>query len=138
MNISIFIILCLCLILTPAFSQAQAVDEEEYVFIGGIDQWVTIRGSDVTKPMILFLHGGPGSVMSPYEGAMYGDWEKDFVLVNWDQRPKVITRNYFRRISAPKKKLIVLADAAHGHNESVVEAQYMVLMKHVVSLTRQR
>lgn len=85
MNIRIFITLWLFFIQAPAFLQAQAVDEGRYVSVGGIDQWVTIKGSDVTKPMILFLHGGPGSVMSPYDG-IYGDWETDFVLVNWDQR----------------------------------------------------
>lgn len=351
MNITILITFSLFLIQTSAFGQPRAVNEGRYVSVGGISQWITVKGSDVTKPIILFLHGGPGSVMSPYGGAIYRDWEKDFVLVNWDQRgagrtfgrnapadvdedywienpltveqmtedgialaeylvkaykkdkiiligtswgsvlgvrmalkrpdlfhayighsqivnaseglrlayhqvsamaeragdkasqdrlntigsppfddarkagqlfrvikkyeaeketpapaawfrlseeydnetdsmhryngddysfihfvghkalgikpmnagidfmnesvdfkvpvyliqgehdiltPKVITGKYFRRISAPKKKFIVLADAAHGHNQSVVEAQYRVLMKHVVRLTRQR
>lgn len=62
------------------------IDEGEYISIGGIEQWVTIKGSDRSKPAILFLHGGPGSVMSPYDENIYGEWEKDFVLVNWDQR----------------------------------------------------
>lgn len=85
MNFRIVITLWLFLIQSSAFPQAKAVDEGRYVSIGGIDQWITIRGSDLTKPMILFLHGGPGSVMSPYD-AIYRDWQKDFVLVNWDQR----------------------------------------------------
>lgn len=70
-----------------AFGQVESpVDERKYILIGGIEQWVTIKGSDRSKPAILFLHGGPGSVMSPYDDAIYGDWENDFVLVNWDQR----------------------------------------------------
>ena len=32
------------------------------------------------------MHGGPGSPLSPYSEAIFGDWEKDFTLVNWDQR----------------------------------------------------
>lgn len=63
------------------------------------------KSNDKTKPVILFLHGGPGSTMSQYEDNIYGVWAKDFVLVNWDQRgagrtygrnaPAVINEEYF-------------------------------------------
>lgn len=74
--------------LTPASTIAQTtlINEERFIHIGGIEQWVTIKGSDITRPVILFLHGGPGSVMSPYDDAFNGEWKKDFILVNWDQR----------------------------------------------------
>jgi pimeloyl-ACP methyl ester carboxylesterase len=61
------------------------INEEKYVLINGIEQWVTIKG-EVSKPVILFLHGGPGSPISPYSDNLYEDWEKDFVIVQWDQR----------------------------------------------------
>ncbi len=70
----------------PATAQPPAVDEQRFVSIGGIEQWITIRGEDKNNPVVLFIHGGPGSVMSPYAQAIFGEWEKDFVLVNWDQR----------------------------------------------------
>lgn len=59
--------------------------EEGFVRINEIEQWVTIKGES-SKPVILFLHGGPGSPLSPYADAIYGEWEKDFILVQWDQR----------------------------------------------------
>ena len=59
--------------------------EDRFIQINGIEQWITIRG-DSTRPVILFIHGGPGSPMSPYADRVYGSWEKDFVLVQWDQR----------------------------------------------------
>jgi len=34
----------------------------------------------------LFLHGGPGSPLSPYSDNLYKDWEEDFIIVQWDQR----------------------------------------------------
>ncbi|MEJ7673748.1 MAG: hypothetical protein WKF59_13885 [Chitinophagaceae bacterium] len=34
----------------------------------------------------MFLHGGPGSPLSPYTDSIYGEWERDFILVQWDQR----------------------------------------------------
>jgi len=59
--------------------------EEKFVVINGTQQWVTIKG-DPSKPVILFLHGGPGSTMSPYSDQLYQSWERDFVIVQWDQR----------------------------------------------------
>lgn len=62
------------------------VHEEKFVLIGGIEQWITIRGERCDNPVILFLHGGPGNTLNPYAQALYGAWEKDFTLVQWDQR----------------------------------------------------
>ena len=67
-------------------AQTKSINEEKFITIGGIQQWITIKGDDSSKPVILFLHGGPGSVMSPYDNTIYGTWEKDFILVQWDQR----------------------------------------------------
>jgi len=64
----------------------ERVEEEMFVRIGGIDQWITIKGADRNNPVVLFLHGGPGDALSPYADAMYAGWEKDFTLVQWDQR----------------------------------------------------
>ena len=63
----------------------QRIEEKSYIAIGGIDQWITIRGDDANKPVLLLLHGGPGDVQSPFVAA-YSPYERDFVLVQWDQR----------------------------------------------------
>ena len=65
---------------------SQKVNEERFVTIGGIEQWVTIRGDSCANPVILFLHGGPGNPLSPFAANIYAGWEKDFTLVQWDQR----------------------------------------------------
>jgi pimeloyl-ACP methyl ester carboxylesterase len=62
------------------------VKEEMFVRIGGIDQWITIKGDDRNNPVVLFLHGGPADAWSPFADAMFKGWEKDFTLVQWDQR----------------------------------------------------
>ena len=66
-------------------AQTKRVEEASFVTIGGIDQWVTIRGDDSRKPVLLLLHGGPGDVQSPFV-SIYAPYEKDFVLVQWDER----------------------------------------------------
>lgn len=63
-----------------------AISEEGFVHIGGIGQWVTVHGADCSNPVLLFIHGGPGNPLSPYASNVYGSWEKEFTLVQWDQR----------------------------------------------------
>ncbi len=63
----------------------QRIEEAKYLKIGGIEQWVTIRGDDTGKPVLLLLHGGPGDVQSPYV-SVYTPYEREFVLVQWDER----------------------------------------------------
>jgi hypothetical protein len=64
---------------------AQQIEEASFITIGGIEQWVTIRGDDRRKPVLMLLHGGPGDVQSPFVST-YAPYEKDLVLVQWDQR----------------------------------------------------
>src|SRR2546426_10743287 len=59
--------------------------EERFIKIGGIDQWITIRGEDRHNPVLFFVHGGPGSTYSIFT-PMLRSWEKYFTIVQWDQR----------------------------------------------------
>jgi len=69
-----------------AVPSSTGVDEESYVPIGGIDQWVSIRGWDRSNPVLLFLHGGPGDPTYPWSFMYFAPWEKHFTIVQWDQR----------------------------------------------------
>ncbi len=69
-----------------AISSPKGIDEAQFVTIGGIEQWITIRGWDRDNPVLLFLHGGPGDVTNPWTFALFAPWEKHFTLVQWDQR----------------------------------------------------
>jgi pimeloyl-ACP methyl ester carboxylesterase len=68
-----------------AQTRTQRIEEASFITIGGIEQWVTLRGDDRKHPVLLLLHGGPGDVQSPLVST-YAPYEKDFVLVQWDQR----------------------------------------------------
>jgi len=58
----------LLLVLLPGtISLAQtAVSSEESIMIGGLKQFITIKGRDKSLPLLLFLHGGPGGSVMNY------------------------------------------------------------------------
>lgn len=60
------------------------VQDARFVRINGREEWITIRGEDRDKPVILFLHGGPSEANSPFVG-FYRPFETDYVFVQWDQ-----------------------------------------------------
>jgi proline iminopeptidase len=64
---------------------ATPIQEARFVTLGGIEQWITIRGANRENPVLLILHGGPGDAQSALRSA-YAPYEKDFTVVQWDQR----------------------------------------------------
>lgn len=69
-----------------AILSPKGIDEAQFVKIGGIEQWITIRGWDRDNPVLLFVHGGPGDVTNPWTFALFAPWEKLFTVVQWDER----------------------------------------------------
>lgn len=55
------------------------------VDLNGRDEWITLRGQDATKPVLLFLAGGPGGTQMGAVRQDLAELEKHFVVVNWDQ-----------------------------------------------------
>jgi pimeloyl-ACP methyl ester carboxylesterase len=71
------------------------INESGYVRIGGVDQWVQIRGADRANPVLLMLHAH-GASMIPLT-PLYTLWEKHFTVVQWDRRTVGRTRRAGRR-----------------------------------------
>lgn len=66
-------------------SVPESVATLERIHLGGMDQWVLIRGRNTSNPVLLWLHGGPGSAQMAVR-ALNRDLEDHFVVVHWDQR----------------------------------------------------
>jgi pimeloyl-ACP methyl ester carboxylesterase len=62
------------------------VQESFKLRIGGIDQWVYVRGQDRSNPIILFVHGGPASPLAPTLWQFQRPLEEYFTIVHYDQR----------------------------------------------------
>ncbi|MFD2445315.1 alpha/beta fold hydrolase [Bacillus sp. CGMCC 1.16607] len=63
-----------------------SVAELEKIKIGGVDQWITIKGKSKDMPILLFLHGGPGSPQTGAQRKYNAELEEHYIVVNWDQR----------------------------------------------------
>lgn len=82
---SAFVAAVLFGVLPSGAAAGPSIHESMYVRIGGIDQWVQIRGDDLANPVLLWLNGGPGGSTIPSTPA-YRSWERVFTVVMWDQR----------------------------------------------------
>ena len=77
--------------ITPPITDAQgntipgSIATLEKVNLNGSEQWISIRGRDADKPVLLFLAGGPGGSQLVTERRALGGLEDHFVVVNWEQ-----------------------------------------------------
>lgn len=62
------------------------IQESYTATIGGIRQWLDVRGKNKANPMILFIHGGPASPAIPSLWQYQRPIEEFFTVVNYDQR----------------------------------------------------
>ena len=72
--------------MTYAVTDSKGIEELKSFKIGGIDQWLHIRGRNRNNPVLLYLHGGPGFPHIGWMDAIQRPWEDYFTIVQWDQR----------------------------------------------------
>jgi len=71
---------------TPPIKSDNGVASLEKVTLGGAEQWILIRGKDVSNPIMLFIHGGPGFPEMAFNHHFGDGLEERFIVVHWDQR----------------------------------------------------
>ncbi|WP_214480527.1 alpha/beta hydrolase [Bacillus sp. SM2101] len=77
---------------TPSFKDLngrlieESVASIEMLRLGKIQQCVLMRGKNKKNPILLFLHGGPGTAQIGFAPKFQRELEEHFVVVNWDQK----------------------------------------------------
>lgn len=74
------------LILFSSFVYGNPIHESQSISVGNILHWIKVDGDNDQNPVLLFLHGGPGSSMMNYSNKFTGELQKHFMVVQWDQR----------------------------------------------------
>ena len=106
--------------------------EEEYVTVNGIEHFLLHYPKAPSTPVLLYLHGGPGSIESLFAYELDRVWGDLFTQVHWDQRGagKTLQRN--KRIGIPQTMDQMLNDL-HGiiaHLQQKYQIDQVVLLGH--------
>jgi pimeloyl-ACP methyl ester carboxylesterase len=88
---------------------------QEAVVIGGIKQWISIKGEDEKNPVLLFLHGGPGNSVMGYDEKFTKNLQRHYLVIQWDQREVERTAK-LNRSDKPLTVLLIENDAVEMIN----------------------
>ena len=70
---------------TPAVKGPDPIAELRPITVNGRAEWLSLRGQDRSKPVLLFLSGGPGGSQLVTARHCFADLERDYVVVTWEQ-----------------------------------------------------
>ncbi len=62
------------------------IHQLETIELGKNKQFISIHGNSIENPILLMLHGGPGTAQIGFIRHFTAPLENDFIVVNWDQR----------------------------------------------------
>jgi pimeloyl-ACP methyl ester carboxylesterase len=71
---------------TPSIPGTDSLAKIEYVHLGDLEQCVVIRTKDIHLPVLLFLHGGPGTPETAWLNHFNANLEDHFVVTAWEMR----------------------------------------------------
>ena len=87
------------------------IDELFSKEIGGTRQWISILAEDIKKPILLMLHGGPGTPCMRFFRKHNRDLTRHFIMVTWDQRGT--GRSYSSKMPLESMTLNQLVEDTH-------------------------
>ncbi len=89
------------------------IESMQKVRLGGIEQWISVRGRHRDNPILLFLHGGPSFTTMPASYSYATPWEEYFTVVQWDQRGagKTYRENDPKQVAPTMSRERIVGDA---------------------------
>src|SRR3954470_7763231 len=79
------------------------IDALEAVQIGGMTQWIRVRGTNAANPVLLLMQQGPGLpiINEARRSERILGLEKDFTVIYWDQRGTGLSSAPLRKTANP-------------------------------------
>lgn len=90
----------------------------EKLVVGNTEQWIYVKG-DYSKPILFFIHGGPGFTELGPHNWFTPSLEIDFLVVHWDQRGS--GRSYHKNLPIESMTVEQLVKDAHEIIEYVLK-----------------
>ncbi|SES31346.1 alpha/beta fold hydrolase [Psychrobacillus sp. OK032] len=108
---AIIILLLIIALFSPTWTQSiqakNSISELEQVEINGSNHEIMIRGNDKDNPVIIVVHGGPGTPEIPYVDKYQDLLEADFTVVHYDQRASGKSHHFFEDYTNLSTDLLV-------------------------------
>lgn len=104
------------------------INESMYIEVNGTKQWINIYGEDINNPVLLYLHGGPGSATSQIDYAFTRKWADVYTVVTWDQR------NCGKSYDAQQNDVILTKDLFLTDGKNVTEFLLDYLSKDKITI----
>lgn len=106
--------------------------EEEYVPINGIDHFLLHYPKASDAPVLLYLHGGPGSFESLFAYELDRVWGEMFTQIHWDQRGagKTLRRNKKAGLPQSVEQMLDDLHGVIGHLQRKYHKDKIVVLGH--------
>lgn len=100
-------------------SYRDGVNEQFYVRLTDQEEYITIGGKDVDNPVIISLHGGPGSPTTFVDYCWQDYLTDEYTVVSWDERG--CGRSYYRNVAADPHNETLTFDAQLADLDALVD-----------------
>jgi len=104
MSIKSVILFLMCITIQKL--AAKEIDTTATISIGGIQQYISIKGKNIDNPILLYLHGGPGAVVSSHSDKVTQQLEAHFAVVHWGQRGSGKTKEHNKPDASPNMEVM--------------------------------
>ena len=90
--------------------ETKKIDQKLFLNINGVRQGMFLKGADIHNPVLLYLHGGPGSPEIAFDSDTPSALDQMFMVCWWEQRGAGIS--YSKKIPAESMCINQLVDDA--------------------------
>ena len=98
---------------------SDGINKSEYVMLNGQEQYILTMGHDISNPVIISLHGGPGAPSTITDYCWIDYLTDDYTVISWDQRG--CGRTYYHNVNTDPDNSTVSFEQAMNDLDALVD-----------------